>query len=164
MNVKLIISTFIGFVLGIVVFGITIFYSAPSLLIIEDVSPYSYGRTVQSLKDTVKEHGWKITAIRELHKAAKKAGYDIPPVSVIELCQPKHAVNILKDDENRIVTSMMPCRISIYETHDGRVIVSRLNSSLIAKMFGGTVSQVMADATKETEGILSKTLRKEANK
>ena len=94
----------------------------------------------------------------ELHKAVAKSGFDVKPVTVIELCQPKHAGKILKRDENRKVTSLMPCRVSVYETSDGNVVVSRMNSGLVSKLFGGEIAEVMTDASEETEEILSKTI------
>ena len=54
---------------------------------------------------------------------------------------------------------MMPCRVSVYETSDGRVVVSRMNTGLISKIFGGVVTRAMAQATAETEVIYSNVLQ-----
>ena len=86
-------------------------------------------------------------------------GFEVKPATVIELCQPKHAGKILSRDENRIVTSLMPCRVSVYETSDGKVVISRMNSGLVSKLFGGEIATVMADASQETEEILAQTIK-----
>ena len=159
MNKNVIISGIIGFVLGIFVFGLVAFFSASSIMIVEDVSPLSYEETVQKVKDTAAEIGWKVPTVHEIHKSVKKAGFDVPPVTVIELCHPKLAGTLLEDDDARVVTSMMPCRLSVYKTSDGKVVVSRMNTGLVSKMFGGIVTDVMADATKGSEKIISSVLQ-----
>jgi hypothetical protein len=50
---------------------------------------------------------------------------------------------------------MMPCRVSVYPTTDGQVIISRVNTGLVSKLFGGPVAEVMAQATSESKQILS---------
>lgn len=54
---------------------------------------------------------------------------------------------------------MMPCRLSVYETSDGKVIISRMNTGLVSKVFGGLVTEVMAQASAENEQILSAVLQ-----
>ncbi len=49
----------------------------------------------------------------------------------------------------------MPCRISVYEKSNGKTYISRMNSGILAKSFGGTVEEVMTEASKEVEEILS---------
>jgi uncharacterized protein (DUF302 family) len=38
---------------------------------------------------------------------------------------------------------MMPCTMAIWEADDGKVYLSEMNMSLMAKMFGGNVAKVM---------------------
>jgi uncharacterized protein (DUF302 family) len=94
-----------------------------------------------------------------IHDAVSPYGYEVDRVAVLELCQPHHAGRILAEDRAKVVTSMMPCRVSVYETSDGRVIVSRMNTSLMAQAFGGTVASVMAEATQENEAILKSVIQ-----
>lgn len=159
MNRKVLLASVVGFVLGILVFGLVGFSAAPEMMIVEDTSPLSYEETVQAIQDAAVAQGWKVPAVHEIDKSVAKAGYDVLPVSVIELCHPGHAAKVLQDDQARVVTSMMPCRVSVYETSDGRVIVSRMNTSLVSKFFGGTVTTVMAEATADTEEILGEVLK-----
>ncbi len=83
-----------------------------------------------------------------------KFGKTVKPVKVFELCHPDHAEKILKKGDERIVTSLMPCRVSIYEKNNGKVYVSRMNSGLMAKPMGGIIDEVMSAASKENEEIL----------
>jgi uncharacterized protein (DUF302 family) len=159
MNKKVFLAGVVGFVLGILVLGLVGFSTAPEMMIVENTSPLSYEETVQTIQDAAVAEGWKIPAVHHIDESVAKAGYDVLPVSVIELCHPGHAAKVLQDDQARVVTSMMPCRVSVYETSDGRVVISRMNTSLVSKFFGGTVTTVMAEATADTEKILSAVLQ-----
>ena len=46
----------------------------------------------------------------------------------------------------------------VYQPSDGQVIISRMNTGLISKLFGGTVTEVMAQASAENQVILSAVL------
>jgi uncharacterized protein (DUF302 family) len=158
MNGKVLLAGIGGFVLGAFVLGLAMFLVAPSMMIVEDVSPMGYEETVQAINDAAAAHGWKVPAVHTIDASVKAAGYDVAPVSVIELCQPDHAGKILEDDAARVVTSMMPCRVSVYQTSDGQVVISRMNTGLVSKLFGGLVAEVMAQATADNEQILSAVL------
>jgi uncharacterized protein (DUF302 family) len=159
MNKKVIVAGIVGLVLGMLMFGLIGFSTAPALMIVEDSSPLGYEETIQTIQDAAVDHGWKVPTVHSLEKSVAQAGYDVLPVSVIELCHVDHAAKILQNDEDRIVTSMMPCRVSVYQTSDGRVVISRMNTSLISRLFGGNVAQVMAEATADTEQILAAVLQ-----
>ena len=155
---KTVLSGVIGFILGMVTLSVVGFFAAPGLMMNEDLSPLGYEETVQAIVDSAAEEGWSVPKMYELDKSVAGDGFDVLPVTVIELCHPKHAGRVLEDDDARIVTSLMPCRISVYETSNGDVTISRMNSGLVSKVFGGLVSEVMAQAAAENEIILSAVL------
>ena len=158
MSNKVIFAGIMGFILGILFLGIAGFTSAPEMMITENESKLGYEETVQTIKDAAVAQGWKIPTVHELDKSVAKAGYDVLQVSVIELCHPDHAAKILKNDDDRVVTSMMPCRVSVYKTSDDRVMISRMNTTLVSQLFGGNISKVMAEASADTEKILGSVL------
>ncbi len=154
MDKKTIFTGLGGVVLGAILMGVFGFLSAPSAMITESESNFSHDETVEMIIANAEEMGWKIPATHEIHNSVIRGGYDVEKVTVIELCNVDLAGEILTGDENRIVSSMMPCRVAVYETSDGRVIVSRMNTGLISSVFGGKVQEVMAMATDETEIIV----------
>ena len=127
----------IGFVLGVLVTGVVMYKMAPEMMMLEDVSPYNFEETVAKFEESVKAHGWKIPTVHDLQKTMKKHGKDVRSVKVIELCHPDHAGRILAESEERIVSSLMPCRVAFYEKEDGKVIYTdnSFNFSLM-KSFG----------------------------
>lgn len=137
--------------LGLFAFGAL---SAHHFVVTETKSAGDFDTTLAAITESVEAKGWEIPTIYRLDKTMQKHGHDVLPVAVVELCHPDHAVEILKRDESRKVTSFMPCRLSVYQTSDGDVIVSRMNSSLMSQIFPTEISTVMAMATGEVEGIL----------
>jgi len=39
----------------------------------------------------------------------------------------------------------MPCTLAVYEADDGKVYISKMNTGLMGKLFGGTVAEVVGD-------------------
>jgi hypothetical protein len=53
---------------------------------------------------------------------------------------------------------MMPCGIAVWEDDEGGVWISRMNTGLMGKIFGGTIARVMGgmvarDESKITAGV-----------
>ena len=92
-------------------------------------------------------HGWVVSSTKKLHKSIKKhGGHVLPPVVLVNLCQPDHAYKILDEDGNKQVSVFMPCTISVYQKDDGSTWIGTMNAGLLGRMFGGTVAEVMGGA------------------
>lgn len=138
---KLIIGTFIGIILSAIV-GWTMM---PGMMLKERQSPFSVEETAEKIKQNALAKGWVVPSITPLYKSIKKhGGGELRPVLLVNLCQAHHAYNILKDDENKIVSVMMPCTISVYQKSDGKTYIGTMNAGLLGKMFGGMIAEVMA--------------------
>lgn len=128
-------------------------------MLLEDESKYGFEESVNRFEASVKKSGWALPAVHDLQATMSKHGYNVRAVKVFELCHPDHAVQILEKGEERVVSSMMPCRIAIYEKDDGKVYVSRMNSSLMASTMGKLINAVMTEAATENEIILEAILK-----
>ena len=151
---KVVLAGIGGFIVGMLFLGVVGFLAAPGLMIMEDESTMGFEETVTAIEESAVAEGWKVPATHLIHNSVNKAGYDVLPVAVIELCNEHHAAKVLEEDDTRIVSSLMPCRTAVYETSDGKVIISRMNSGLVSKVFGGVVAKVMAQASADNEVIL----------
>jgi uncharacterized protein (DUF302 family) len=137
----------IGFIFGIIVTGTTIWQIMPGMMLTERASPFSLDETIEKISSNAQAEGWIVSSIQPLHKSVKKhGGGNLSPVILINLCQANHAYNILKEDNNKVISVMMPCTISVYQKSDGRVYVGTMNAGLLGTMFGGTVAEVMGGA------------------
>jgi uncharacterized protein (DUF302 family) len=121
-----------------------------SEMFFENVSPVDFNSTVDRLIDEIEKKSWKISNVYDLQKTMENYGKEVLPVKVFSLCHPYHSSRILEKDDERIVSSMMPCRVSIYEKKDGKTYISRMNSS---------IEQVMTDSANEVEEIIERVLQ-----
>jgi len=154
MNMKIIFGL-AGLMVGVITTLIILYFAAPSILFIERESRLGYSETIAAIHEAAKIEGWIIPKQYKLDVSLSRAGYEVLPVSVIELCKPDHAYKILRVDEYRLVSSMMPCRVAVYQKSDGNTIISRMNTGLLSRVFDATVRDVMAQASQETNKILS---------
>ena len=158
MSKKPILMLIIGFLLGALVVWWPNGLGIHTFMVVETKSTMDYEDTIKSIMDTTLKKGWKVPTVHRLDKSMAKFGHKVPPTAVIELCHPTYAVQILKEDDARMVSSFMPCRVSVYEKSDGSVIVSRMNSALMSSIFPDQISKVMAGATSEVEDIIDTAL------
>ena len=124
-------------------------------MFLENESKYGFNETVEKLKVEIEKKSWKLSATHDLQETMKKNGKEVLPVMVFAMCHPKHSGKILENDDERIVSSMMPCRVSVYEKSDGKTYISRINPSMMASTMGGLIEQVMTDSATEVEEIIS---------
>ena len=157
---KNLLTGIIGFVFGVLLTGIVIYQVAPNMMILEDESKFSsFEETVTKFEESVKKHNWKLPTTHDLQKTMAKFGKDVKAVKVFELCHPDHAGRILEKSDERIVSSLMPCRVAIYEKNDGKVYISRMNSGMMASTMDGIIPEVMEEAAAQNEEILKAILK-----
>ncbi|MEX0987569.1 MAG: DUF302 domain-containing protein [Bacteroidales bacterium] len=151
---KMVTGLIIGVIAGTTITLLIIFFSAPSMMFKENKSNYDFQTTITELEKSVEAVGWKIPHVNDMQETMHKFGKEVKQVKVYEICQPGHAYKILSQDDERIVSSLMPCRIAIYEKSDGSVYLSRLNAGLMSKPMRKIIRTTMKDASDETEQIL----------
>jgi len=135
------------------------FFASPSLMFREDRNQKDFDTTVAQLEEVVISKGWKIPQVHDLQATMKKFGKDVRSVKVFEICHPDHSYEILSRNEEKIVSSMMPCRISVYEKEDGTVWISRMNSGFMAKPMSAVVRKTMSAAAADVEAIIAEVMQ-----
>lgn len=156
------VSTFlIGLIAGIIVTAIAVWTIMPTMMIKVYDSRYDFDTTVSTLEQSIKETGtWQLPKVYDIQQSFIKAGYtDMERVKIMSLCQPHHAYEILKKDENKFVTAIMPCRFSVFERKDGSVGIAGMNVGLMSQMFGGDIARVMAGVAEEEHKMLEKVIK-----
>lgn len=129
--------------------------SYKEVMFFESESIYPFDETVLQLQTEIEKEGWKLISVNDLQKTMKAAGKEVLPVKVFSLCHPKHSGKILANDDDRIVSCMMPCRISVYQKSNGKTYLSRLNPAPIAKSYGGLIDIVMTESANDIEKIIA---------
>jgi len=123
-------------------------------IIIEVQSKFDVAKTVEVLINAATAKEWQNPATHNLQQSLAKAGKYVKPVQVIELCKPKFSGEMLEKNHERIVSIMMPCRISVYEKEDGKTYIALLNVSVLASNMPPTVVVPMNSAADELSEIV----------
>lgn len=123
-------------------------------LIIEHVSPYDVASTVEKIVNAATAKEWQVPAIHNLQQSLAKSGKEVRPVQVVEVCKPEYSGKMLEKNHERIVSVMMPCRISVYEKEDGKAYVALMNTSAMSAGMPPTIAEAMQGAFEETYGIV----------
>ncbi|HEQ99954.1 MAG TPA: DUF302 domain-containing protein [candidate division Zixibacteria bacterium] len=147
------ISFFIGgLILGIALTGFVVAFSLPRMMIDVQESKLGFEQTVNKIQEAAIANGWIVSKVYNIQQSLLDEGrQDIGNMRVISICKPEYAEEILLDDGRKKMSAMMPCRISVYETANGKVYIAGMNLGLMSKMFGGTIEEVMKRTSKEQE-------------
>ena len=123
-------------------------------MFIENQSKYDYEETLQKLAVEIQAAGWGLKHTHDLQGMLKEKGLDVNAASVLEICKPPFANELLADDNLKIYASMMPCRISVYNKENGKTYISRMNIEAFSSMIGGKVADIMGKAYSDVEAFL----------
>jgi len=125
---------------------------------LEKKSKFSFHKTLSELTNAIQEGGWRLVYVHDLQETMARNNKEVLPVKVLELCSPYHAYSILGKDEWRTFSSMMPCRISIYEKTDGKTYVSQMNIELLGSAIEKEMQEIMNLSYREVQNFVSQIL------
>lgn len=120
----------------------------------ENPSKYNFDKTVELLMTEAERREWKIPAVHDLQLSLAKSGKAVKPVKVIEICKPEYSGQMLELNDERIISVMMPCRISVYEKEDGKAYVALINAASLVAGLPVKIAKVMKAASDETFEIV----------
>jgi len=123
-------------------------------LVIEHTSKHSFEKTIDILVAEAERREWKIPALHDLRQSLAKSGKTVNPVKVIEICKPEYSGKMLELNDERIMSVMMPCRISVYEKEDGLTYIGLINAGDMTAGLQENIASVMKAASDETFDIV----------
>jgi uncharacterized protein (DUF302 family) len=123
-------------------------------MVIEASSRFDFDKTVERIIAEAERREWKVPAVHDLQQSLAKSGKAVKPVKVIEICKPAYSGQMLELNNERIMSVMMPCRISVYLKDDGRTYLAILNGGEMASGQPGNIAGVMKAASDETFEIV----------
>ena len=149
------VSLLVGLVVGIVIAGAAVWILMPKLMIQVHESKLPLDETVAALEKSALDRKWKVPKIYDIQKTLVDSGFpDMTPLKILSICQPAHAYNILKEDKDKIVTAIMPCRMAVYKGNDGKIYIAEMNMGLMTKMFGGNIARIMGQVAIEEKAMV----------
>ncbi|MGB8489894.1 MAG: DUF302 domain-containing protein [Bacteroidales bacterium] len=129
-------------------------------LVIEQVSKFGFDETVDLLTAESERRQWKIPAVHDLRQSLAKSGKSVRPVKVIEICKPEYSGQMLELSDERIMSVMMPCRISVYIKEDGKTYIALLNGAAMVSGMPAKIATVMKASSDETFEIVKSVMEK----
>lgn len=148
-----------GLLSGIIISGLVVYFSFSKLMFTVSESKYNFDQTTEILTESVKENNWNLSHQYDLQQTMAKHGHEVKPVKVFSICKPDIAIRVLGSDNDRHISSMMPCRVAIYEKANGKTYIARMNAGLFAILLGGQATAVMGDAGTGSENILKSVIK-----
>lgn len=122
--------------------------------IIEKESLFGFNETVEILTTAATDREWGNPATHDLQATLAKSGKTVRPVKVIEICKPAYSGELLAKSDERVISVMMPCRISVYEKADGKVYVSTINVKSMVSGMPDSIRVAMTGAAIEMDEIV----------
>jgi uncharacterized protein (DUF302 family) len=119
-------------------------------IVIESKSRFGFDKTVEMLVANAEKREWKVPFVHDLQQSLAKSGKSVRPVKVIEICKPQYSGQMLELNHERIISVMMPCRISVYEKEDGLTYISLINAGEMVSGLPANIARVMKEASDET--------------
>ncbi len=156
----MVIGILIGVIITFSAFIIFFYTGATKLMLHENESLYGFEETEIKLKEQIDANDWKLLGFHDLQQKMIQNGYDVIESKVFDLCKPEYSGEILKKDDERIVSALMPCRVAVYKKSDGKTYISRMNSGLMAKPMKGIIPRIMKNAADDVEKILDPIIEK----
>ncbi len=135
----------LGCIVGAVLVMAFIYLVVPRLMFQEVRSPLGFAETVEKIQRNIASAGaWGVVGVTEFSQSIEKHGAgSIAPMTLIKFCHPHYAYSILRHDEHKLLSALMPCTISVYQKGDGVTYISRMNIGLMGRMFRGIVKETM---------------------
>jgi uncharacterized protein (DUF302 family) len=141
-----IILFIIGLGLGLIIMAFMVKKMMPSMMFATHKSKLNFDETVSSLKESAERNGWTIPEIRDLQQDYIEAGLeDMTKVKILYFCNAQGGYNILKNDDYKKMSVMMPMGVSIFETNNGQVKIAAMNIGFMSMMFSGIVKKVLQE-------------------
>jgi len=152
---KIIVSFIIGAVVGIGVLQLPAVQqmmgqSMGAQMLIEVESPLGFDETLVKLEENAKYAGWKVPSKWKVNfqkNLMKVTGTDIGKNQVLKMCEPDAAARMLVHDEYKLLTTMMPCTIAVYEKSDGKTYISLMNMEMLGMIYGGLIAEIADELT-----------------
>lgn len=120
----------------------------------EIVSLWDFEKSIELLIAAAEEGNWMIPAIHDLQQSLARAGKEVRPVKVLEVCKPQYSGKMLEKNDERIVSVLMPCRISVYLKEDGKTYISIINIAALIPGLPESVREVMMAAAEDIDRIV----------
>lgn len=112
-------------------------------MFVEKESPLNFIETTQKIESNIKNKNWEISKKFDFQKSMiEKKGVDLGPIVSYKICNADYAYELLKNEDHRYISTMMPCSISVY-TKKNKTYVAYMNLSFMKNFFNSEIKEIM---------------------
>lgn len=116
-------------------------------------SKLGFEETVAAIRATAEKRGWKVDQVHDVQAAMRAEGAkDAPRMKVIATCPKEANEQLARASQGK--APPLPCRLTVFETKDGKIQVMRLNTGMLAKGTHGDTARVLSQIAAEEEAVL----------
>ncbi len=91
-----------------------------------------FAEAVQAVVDAAGANGFTVPFVNPLSETLASKGFEREPVTIIEMCNARHASAVLERDVK--IALMFPCPVLVY-VENGQVFISTMRPSLIGSFY-----------------------------
>lgn len=115
-----------------------------------------YAEAVVAVQETAARNGFRVQAVHDVQATLAEKGFEREPLSIVEICNAKHAHAVLAKDV--LIGLMLPCPVMVHEVN-GVVSISTMLPTLIGSFFP---EAGVEDSALEVESALKQILHEAA--
>ena len=103
----------------------------------------SFDEAVEAVLARTKDKSFGVLHVHDVQATLASKGFTRGPLKIIEICNPKHAYDVLEKDIR--IGLMLPCPITVY-AQDGRTYISALRPRLMGSFYPEAHIEATAEA------------------
>lgn len=109
-----------------------------------------------ALRDAAGRHHFGVLHVHDLRQAMKNKGVDYAgQCAVFEVCNPHQAKRVLESEPG--MSSMLPCRISVYQENGGLKLSTVLPTAMMALVPNPAIQEVAREVEQTLKEIIDET-------
>lgn len=91
-----------------------------------------FADAVEAVQERAAANGFRVQFVHDVAATLAEKGFAREPVTIVEMCNAKHAAQVLAADVK--IGLMLPCPVMVYAENDG-VFISTMLPTLLASFF-----------------------------
>ena len=129
----------------------------PRAIVVEDSTQAGFAETLKLLKEQLAADGWALVAEIDLGARMAKKNVTVPGgLVILEMTSGGNTIPLLRNEETRYISALMPCSVSVYGLADGRTVISRMNAGAMAPMLDPRIADAMRKSSAQLDASIAR--------
>lgn len=125
-------------------------------MMMEKPSRLGFNETVDALQHAAKKRGWEVGSPMDMQAVMMKAGHkDAKPFKMLTMCKKDLVEALIKTQMAQKALPFAPCRLSVFESNDGKIYIAKPNTELMAQMAAPAFAPLLKQLLAEEQQLLS---------